>query len=225
MAAPGGYGPFGEKTMVRQSPGSLGQGDPDHLSQLEFDFTKHKATDCRSYRTQVRLVDVGIVRDGPLPQYTIATPQVAADCVPFIKHKDREALCVLHLDSRHRICSVQTVSVGTLNDAHAHPREIFKAAILSNAEAIILAHNHPSGVLAPSKDDDEMTQRIIAAGELLAITVLDHIIVGPADGVYSYRAAGRFDEFQSNTQATTIREVPRATGRQRKDGVLSAATL
>ena len=120
------------------------------VSQLELDFAAPMATTRTTDPTQVRLIDVGVVRDGPPPKYTVTSPQTAADCVGFIKYMDREAFCVIHLDTRCRMCSVQTVSVGTLNEAHAHPREIFKAAILSNANSIVLAHNHPCGVLTKS---------------------------------------------------------------------------
>lgn len=86
-------------------------------------------------------------------------------------------LCIL-LDSQNAmIGTVRTVSIGSLNTTRSHPREIFRAAIVANAAAIIIAHNHPSGSLEPSRDDVEFTQAISKAGELLGIPLYDHLIV------------------------------------------------
>ncbi|MTI84963.1 MAG: hypothetical protein FH756_13985 [Firmicutes bacterium] len=71
-----------------------------------------------------------------------------------------------------------TVSVGTLNSAQVHPREVFKVAIISNSAAIILGHNHPSGDPEPSHEDIEVTNRLVEAGQILGIEVLDHIVCG-----------------------------------------------
>ena len=98
---------------------------------------------------------------------------------------DREAFCVLFLDNRHRIRGKQIVSVGSLNASLAEPREVFKGAILASAAAIITAHNHPSGDVHPSDDDERLWERLTKAGKLLGIAVLDHLIVGPDDPVWS----------------------------------------
>jgi DNA repair protein RadC len=90
---------------------------------------------------------------------------------------DREQFCVLHLDVRHRLISREVVSIGHLSSALVHPREVFKAAILANAAAIALVHNHPSGDAEPSREDVDVTRRLVRAGELLGIPVLDHVIV------------------------------------------------
>ena len=174
-----------------------------HVSPLSLDCGAHPAAIPTTDPTQVRLIDVGMVRDGPPPQYTVTSSQEAADCVAFIKYMDREAFCVIHLDTRCRMCSVQTVSIGTLNEALVHPREIFKAAILSNANSIVLAHNHRCGVLTPSRADDEVTRQMVKASKLLAITVLDHIIVGPTDAVYSYQRVGRLADLWTSAKETT----------------------
>lgn len=96
---------------------------------------------------------------------------------PFYEHLDREAVTVLALDTKHRIAAVQVVSVGTLNGSTVHPREVYKTAILANAAAIIIVHNHPSGELTPSPDDIAITRRIRKAGEILGIELLDHVII------------------------------------------------
>ena len=81
------------------------------------------------------------------------------------------------LDAKNRLISRETVSVGHLTAALVHPREVFKAAILANAAAIALVHNHPSGDPEPSREDVEITRRLVKAGELLGIPVLDHVVV------------------------------------------------
>lgn len=91
---------------------------------------------------------------------------------------DREMCIALILDTKNRITGVYTVSVGSLNVSIVHPREVFKAAILGNAAAIVLIHNHPSGDPAPSREDFNLTERMKKAGDLLGIRFLDHVIIG-----------------------------------------------
>lgn len=97
---------------------------------------------------------------------------------------DKEQFMILYLDSKNRIIRDETVSLGTLNSSLIHPREIFKGAIKESANAIILVHNHPSGDTAPSEEDTEITQKLLSAGKLLEIPVLDHVIIG--NGFYSF---------------------------------------
>lgn len=96
----------------------------------------------------------------------------------YLDHKDREYLVVLTLDTRNKITNINTVSIGTLNSSMAHPREIFKTAILSNAESIIIGHNHVSGDSFPSGEDIQMTRIIKKCGDILGIVLLDHLIIG-----------------------------------------------
>lgn len=98
--------------------------------------------------------------------------------------KCEEYMYVLTLDTKNQLAGVHQVSQGTLNGALVHPREIFKRALLNNAASILLIHNHPSGNPTPSREDVEMTKRIKAAGDIIGITLLDHIIMG--DGVHNY---------------------------------------
>ena len=108
----------------------------------------------------------------------LTSPGQAADAFKaLVGDPDREIFCVLILDGKNRITSIHQVSQGSLNQSIVHPRETFKAAILANAAAIILAHNHPSGDTTPSREDKEITQRLKEAGELLGIRVLDHVII------------------------------------------------
>ena len=93
-----------------------------------------------------------------------------------------ENFIILCLNTKNKIAGVHTVSIGSLNATIVHPREVFKAALLNNASAIILMHNHPSGDPEPSREDIEITHRLDNAGNILGINVLDHIIIG--DGRY-----------------------------------------
>lgn len=94
------------------------------------------------------------------------------------KNKDRELFTMLALDTKHRVIGANVVSQGALNVNIVHPREVFKTAILLNASGIAVCHNHPSGNITPSREDLETTKRLIKAGALLGIPVLDHLIVG-----------------------------------------------
>jgi DNA repair protein RadC len=84
----------------------------------------------------------------------------------------------LRLDGTHRVTTAEVVTVGTLNASLVHPREVFKAAILANAAAIICAHNHPSGDLTPSAEDRSVFDNLRKAGDILRIRLLDFVIVG-----------------------------------------------
>ena len=97
-------------------------------------------------------------------------------CMP--EDVDREVFAVLLLDVRRRAVGFHVVSVGCLNSSLVHPREVFKAAILGNAASVVLCHNHPSGDPEPSPDDVALTLQLVAAGGLLGIAVVDHIILG-----------------------------------------------
>ena len=88
----------------------------------------------------------------------------------------------LHLDGKNRVICCDLVSIGSLNQSIVHPREVFKTACLSNAAAVILIHQHPTGDPSPSSEDIAITRRLKEAGEIMGIKILDHIIVG--DGEY-----------------------------------------
>ena len=96
----------------------------------------------------------------------------------FLQDLDREQLIVCCLDTKNQPTAINVVSVGSLNTSIVHPREVFKAAILSNSASIILFHNHPSGDPEPSKEDISITERIKESGIILGIKLIDHIIIG-----------------------------------------------
>jgi DNA repair protein RadC len=105
---------------------------------------------------------------------------------------DAECFVVLLLNTRRRVKGHLLVATGTLDSIMVHAREVFRAAIIGAASAVILMHNHPSGDPAPSEADVRVTRDLIRAGQLLKIEVLDHVIVGAADLHCSLRELGYF---------------------------------
>lgn len=134
----------------------------------------------------VPIYRVTLVREGTLPLAPAIqhAAHVAALVRRYLGAVDREHLVVLLLDQKHQVIGLNTVSVGSLTASIAHPREILKPAILANAASFVLAHNHPSGVPTPSAEDRTLTRRLAAAGQLLGMALLDHVIVG--DGTADY---------------------------------------
>lgn len=107
---------------------------------------------------------------------------------------DREVVCVVNLRSDLKPINVHFASVGSLNEAMAHPRELFKSSILSNAASMMLIHCHPSGNVFPSKADMMMTDRMNKLCELMGIPLIDHIIVGGDNReFFSFREKGMID--------------------------------
>jgi len=101
-----------------------------------------------------------------------------------LRKLDREHLLAIYLNSRRKVIDIEVVAIGTLSEMIISPREVFKSAILANAYAIILVHNHPSCDETPGIDDMKMTQEIKAAGKLLKIPFRDHVIIG--NGWFSF---------------------------------------
>jgi DNA repair protein RadC len=120
--------------------------------------------------------------------------RVPAEAAPllaqYIGETDREVFAVALLTIRHRVLGLHTVSVGCLTSSLVHPREVFKPAILAGAAALLMAHNHPSGDPEPSTEDIALTRRLVSAGQLLGIEVLDHLILGESGRFVSLRERG-----------------------------------
>ncbi len=110
-------------------------------------------------------------------------------CLGFIRSKRQEYFVCLSLGSGGNLIARRTVTIGLLDVSLAHPREVFAGPIKDRAASVILAHNHPSGVAEPSKQDIRTTQQLIAAGQLLGISIRDHIILTKNDH-YSFRNSG-----------------------------------
>lgn len=120
--------------------------------------------------------------------YAIKSPLEAEKFLSPLRHEPEEHFISLHLNSRHEIIGLHEVSHGTLSASLVHPREVFKAAILSNSHAILVCHNHPSGSsIFPSCEDIKTTEILLKAGRLLGVDVLDHLIVSPTESAYSLR--------------------------------------
>lgn len=112
------------------------------------------------------------------------------DLYPLLKERvvnfHKEYFMVVSLDSRNKVVSIDTVSIGTLNSSLIHPRETFEVAIKNHAAKIIICHNHPSGELKPSVDDLTITQTLIKAGKLIGIEIADHLII-TKNGHFSFK--------------------------------------
>jgi DNA repair protein RadC len=92
--------------------------------------------------------------------------------------REREHFWIIILNTKHRIRFVELVSLGTLNASLVHPREVYRRAIKSGASALVVAHSHPSGDCEPSNEDIILTRRLMEAGKIIGIEILDHIIIG-----------------------------------------------
>lgn len=132
------------------------------------------------------MVSVRLVKDAPL--YSETEIHNTQDAVKLLGEHlcdmDREVMCVINLKANGAPINCSFVSLGCLDEAIAHPREILKASILSNAASIIMLHNHPSGNLVPSKSDVALTSRMVQVCDLIGIPLLDHIIVGGDNSDY-----------------------------------------
>jgi DNA repair protein RadC len=130
-----------------------------------------------------------------LSEQKIDAPELVYDLLGAeMRLLQKESLRVLLLDTRYRLLRVEEISRGSLNESIAHPREVFRPAIVSAAYAVIVVHNHPSGDPSPSQSDHSLTRRLADAAELLQIKLLDHVIIGaPAEGrlpYFSFKEAG-----------------------------------
>ena len=135
---------------------------------------------------RINIVSIKMVKES---SFLYQTRQILSpnDAYEMIKEQleglDREQFIIACLNTKNEPTNITVVSVGTLNKAIIHPREVFKTAILSNAASIMAFHNHPSGETTPSQQDIQLTKRLYEAGELLGIKLLDHLIIG--DGSFT----------------------------------------
>jgi DNA repair protein RadC len=122
----------------------------------------------------------------------LSTPQQLAEyLLPQYGSHAVEQFGVVMLDTKHRLVRIKTISIGSLDTAVVHPREVFREAAAGGAAAIVLFHNHPSGDPAPSPDDVKLTARMVAAGTVMGIDVIDHLILADVR-YYSFQESGTF---------------------------------
>lgn len=125
----------------------------------------------------------------------VSSPQSANSIIQAVldlESKTEENFGILTLNTKNDVVGVHSLTRGSLNSCIVHPREVFKAAILNNAATIICFHNHPSGDPTPSPEDIEMTKRLIEAGNIIGIEVLDHVITGHEGRFVSLKEQGFF---------------------------------
>lgn len=147
----------------------------------------------RKNEFKLNMVSVRLVKDAPVySEHRIVSPEAAVDVMgDLLCEMDREVVCVINLKSDSTPINCSIVSIGAINQTIAHPREMLKTSILANAANIILMHNHPSGTLEPSREDTMLTDRMVQVCSLIGIPLLDHIIVGGANGKYfSFKEKG-----------------------------------
>ena len=135
------------------------------------------------YVDELKVVSIRLVDSPPLySKKKLKSPEAVYQLLSDeFSNLDREIGCVLNLKTNGEVINLNIVSMGSLNASVMESREIFKSSILSNAASIILLHTHPSGELQPSKEDINLTKRIEVAGEILGISLLDHIILGQGE--------------------------------------------
>lgn len=121
----------------------------------------------------------------------VSTPEdVVRLCATQLRGQDREHFWALVLSTKNRLLRMVEVSVGSLNASIVHPRELFKEAVRVSAASVVVVHNHPSGDPTPSGADLQLTRRLVRAGEVLGIEVLDHVVIGDGGAHVSLREMG-----------------------------------
>ncbi|MDU6036932.1 MAG: DNA repair protein RadC [Clostridium butyricum] len=134
-----------------------------------------------NHAKRVDIVSLKMVRESSIlyGNRRISSPNEALEVFKtLLENSDREKLVVCCLNTKNEPTNLSIVSVGSLNSSVAHPREVFKTAVISNAASIIVAHNHPSGDTTPSKEDINITERLKKSGDIIGVPLLDHLIVG-----------------------------------------------
>lgn len=125
----------------------------------------------------------------------ISSPDKARDILEEVfelSELAEEVFVIMCLDTKNKVTGLFKVSQGSLNSSIVHPREVFKRALMQNSNAVILAHNHPSGDVTPSGEDISVTRRLQEAGDILGIKVLDHLIIGAGGRYRSFKEDGLF---------------------------------
>ncbi len=149
---------------------------------------------CEAAKQWAPIFRVHLVREREVTLPVVTTPEdVARVLCDYLKHADREHFVVVLLAANNRIIGINTAHIGSLTVSVVSPREVFKPAVLGNANAIIVAHNHPSGNLEPSRADVRITRQLVEAGKLMGIPVHDSIIIGHGGSYTSLAERGIVD--------------------------------
>lgn len=135
----------------------------------------------KEQRKRVDIVKIKMCKEGSIMYGArkISSPSDAVNLIgEFMGDSDREEFIIIAIDTKNQPTAINVCSIGTLNATLVHPREVFKMAILANANSIIIAHNHPSGDVSPSKEDINITTKLKEAGDIIGINITDHLIIG-----------------------------------------------
>ena len=162
-------------TSIHRAPQASSASEPDFLSSPRW---RNPVYVCELTKRKYR---------GKKPKVIHGPDDVVAFVGSKLRKEQREHFLVLLLNARHEVMAKETVSVGSLNASIVHPREVFKPAVVASAATVVLVHNHPSGDPEPSEEDLAITKRLVQVGELLGVSVLDHVIVA-SRGVVSLRS-------------------------------------
>ena len=141
-----------------------------------------------SLRVDLPLVREALRADNGGPVHARTPEDIGALCAD-IAHAPQEAFIVIDLNAKNNVIDKRLVSLGVLDASLVHPREVFRGAIVNNAAAVVVVHNHPSGDPTPSAEDVRITRQLIEAGRILAVRVMDHVIIGRANAAAPGSAA------------------------------------
>jgi len=195
------------KQLIRESGSAAYMGDDELFSLLSIDKKGTKTVKELSAMTWRELTNEGFTDKESLKiiafvelarridNHTEGKPKINSPedvyrlLIPQLREQKKEYFISISLDTKNQVISKETISIGSLNANIVHPREVFKAALLASAAHIIVAHNHPSGDPTPSREDIDITRKLVETGNIMGISVLDHVIIG--DGRhFSMKEAG-----------------------------------
>ena len=161
---------------------SLHESGIAYLSDISYEeLTEVKGIGSCKAAQILAVMEIGkrINRRGSHDKIKVTSPDILANLLmDEMRFLFKEHFKVALLDTKNQIIGIEEISVGTLNASIVHPRDVFKVAIKRNCNSIILVHNHPSGDVEPSNEDINITRRLVDAGNLLGVSILDHIIIG-----------------------------------------------
>ncbi len=161
---------------------TLAKVSPLELSQIEGIGIAKGVRITASFELASRIKSQEVIK-----RKSISSPQDVYDLViSKVQKENRELFILILLNTKNKIITLETISVGSLNSSVVHPREVFRKAISWSSAGMILVHNHPSGDVSPSKEDILLTSRLTESGNLLGIEILDHVIIGEND-YYSFK--------------------------------------